>query len=93
MAEDGVAGSYMLNMGNEMGVDELVWFNGEAGMILLVVQDEMEELIVELEVLVQDWVLDVLEPAVGVAVHCPVNDGTASTPEPIGTTLDPQFAA
>lgn len=83
----------MLNIGNEMDVDELVGFNGEAGMTLLVVQDEVEELIIELEVLVLDWVLDVLELAVGVVVHCPVNEGTASTPEPIGTTFDPQLAA
>lgn len=83
----------MLNIGNVSVVDELVGFNGEAGATLLVVQDEVGELIVELEVLVPDWVLDVLELAVGVAVHCPVNDGTASTPEPIGTTFDPQLAA
>jgi hypothetical protein len=83
----------MLNIGNEMGVDELVGFNGEARMTLLVVQDEVEELIFELEVLVAQLVLDVLELALGVAVHCPVNEGTASTPEPIGTTFDPQLAA
>ena len=83
----------MLNIGNEMGVDELVGFNGEAGTTLLVVKDSVEELLVELEVLVLDWVLDVLELAVGVVVHCPVNEGTASTPEPIGTTFDPQLAA
>ena len=62
-------------------------------MTLLVVQDEVGELVVELEVLVPDRVLDVLELAVGVAVHCPVNEGTASTPEPIATTFDPQLAA
>jgi hypothetical protein len=83
----------MLNIGNEMGVDELVGSNGEAEMTLLVVQDEVEELLSELEVLVPDWVLDVLELAVGVVVHCPVNEGTASGPEPIGTTFDPQLAA
>jgi hypothetical protein len=83
----------MLNIGNEMGVDELVGFNMEAEMTLLVVQEEVEELIFELEVLVPEVVLDVLELAVGVAVHCPVNEGTASTPEPIGTTFDPQLAA
>ncbi len=83
----------MLNVGNEMGVDELVGFNWEAEMTLLVVQDEVEELISELEVLVPEVVLDMLEPAVGVAEHCPVSEGTASTPEPIGTTFDPQLAA
>jgi hypothetical protein len=83
----------MLNIGNEAGVDELVGFNGEAEMTLLVVQDEVEEVILELEVLVPEVVLDVLELAVGVVVHCPVNEGTASTPEPIGTTFDPQLAA
>ena len=83
----------MLNVGNEMGVEELVGCSDEGVMTLLVVQDEVEELIVELEVLVPEVVLDVLELAVGVVVHCPVNEGTASTPEPIGTTFDPQLAA
>jgi hypothetical protein len=70
--------------------------------------DEVEELLFEFEVLrigllldvdvVLDEVelelaLDVLEVTTGVAVHCPVDEGTALTPEPIGMMFDPQLAA
>lgn len=48
------------------------------------VEDEVLE---EDEVLVEEWLL-VLEAA----THCPVTEGTASSPEVIGMTFVPQFA-
>jgi hypothetical protein len=54
----------------------------------LVFFDELDEDVFEDdEVLVEEWLL-VLEAA----THCPVTEGTASSPEVIGMTLVPQFA-
>jgi hypothetical protein len=82
--------------------ETLLDFDDEAELEVLV--DLVDELDFELEVLVlifllevveifEEVELDVLELTVDVAVHCPVDDGTALTPEPMGMILLPQLAA
>jgi hypothetical protein len=60
---------------------------------LLVVNFVLDVDVVFDEVMLVDLTLNVLDVAADVAVHCPVDEGTALAPEPIGMTFVPQLAA
>jgi hypothetical protein len=104
---DEVLEETLLVFDEETEVKEVVGFDAVEELVDLT--DELEEVLFELELLVLDLLLDVeadldvvelvdlaldvLEVTGGVAVHCPVDEGTALTPKPIATIFDPQFAA
>ena len=72
-------------------LDELEEAGLEEVLVLVVLPPDVVEILEDVELV--GLALDVLDVIVGVAVHSPVTEGIALTPEPIGTISVPQLAA